>query len=102
MNRFVAYPDTSSGSIVVDTLSNRIVALYRDRPAAERAAVRLNARSLIAARPDVPRYEGAINLQDVNAVSEPLPSDDGLTGRVFRSAKDIADSILERRLHGRQ
>jgi hypothetical protein len=96
MNRFVAYPDTSSGYIVVDTLSNRIVALYRDRPAAERAAVRLNARSLIAARPDVPRYEGAINLQ------EPLPSDDGLTGRVFRSAKDVADSILERRLHGRQ
>jgi hypothetical protein len=35
-------PDTSSGYIVVDTLSDKIVALYRDRdrPAAERAAVR--------------------------------------------------------------
>jgi hypothetical protein len=40
----------------------------------------------------------------VRTASDVLVSEDGseATGRVFRSAKDIADAMLERRLHGRQ
>ena len=42
MNRYVAYPDTSSGYIVVDAVLDRIMALYPDHRPAEHAARRLN------------------------------------------------------------
>lgn len=42
MNRYAAYPDTTSGYIVVDTIRDRIVALYADHRPAEHAARRLN------------------------------------------------------------
>jgi hypothetical protein len=42
MGRYAAYPDTTSGYIVVDTIRDRIVALYADHRPAEHAARRLN------------------------------------------------------------
>jgi hypothetical protein len=43
MNRYVIYRDISPGYVVVDTLTDRVVALYNNRALAERAAERLNA-----------------------------------------------------------
>jgi hypothetical protein len=43
MDRYAVYPDISPGYVVVDTLSETVVALYHDRRIAERAARRLNA-----------------------------------------------------------
>jgi hypothetical protein len=48
MDRYAAYPDTTSGYIVVDTIRDRIVALYPDHRPAEHAARRLNKPGLIA------------------------------------------------------
>jgi hypothetical protein len=42
MDRYAAYPDTTSGHIVVDTIGDRVVALYPDHRPAEHAAWRLN------------------------------------------------------------
>lgn len=48
MDRYAAYPDTTSGYIVVDTIRDPIVALYPEHCRAEHAARRLNKRALIA------------------------------------------------------
>jgi hypothetical protein len=48
MDRYAAYPDTTSGHIVVDTIRDRVVALYPDHRPAEQAAWRLNKPALIA------------------------------------------------------
>jgi len=48
MDRYAAYPDTTSGHIVVDTIRDRVVALYADHRPAEHAAWRLNKPALIA------------------------------------------------------
>ena len=50
MDRYAVYPDISPGYVVLDTLSERIVALYRDVRTAERAARRLNAPGPVASR----------------------------------------------------
>jgi hypothetical protein len=50
MDRYAVYPDISPGYVVFDTLSERIVALYRDVANAERAARRLNAPPLTGSR----------------------------------------------------
>lgn len=42
MDRYAVYPDISPGYVVLDTLSETVVALYHDRRDAERAARRLN------------------------------------------------------------
>jgi hypothetical protein len=50
MERYAVYPDISPGYVVVDTLSETVVALYRDRRTAEGAARRLNDRPIGADR----------------------------------------------------
>ena len=50
MDRYAVYPDISPSYVVVDTLSERIVALYRDVANAERAARRLNVPPLTGSR----------------------------------------------------
>ena len=47
MNRYVIYRDISPGYVVVDTLTDRVVALYDNRAAATRLAERLNDPTLI-------------------------------------------------------
>jgi hypothetical protein len=50
MDRYAVYPDISPGYVVLDTLSERIVALYRDVRTAQRAARRLNAPAPVGSR----------------------------------------------------
>jgi len=50
MDRYAVYPDISPGYVVVDTLSETVIALYHDRRNAERAARRLNEPRLTASR----------------------------------------------------
>jgi hypothetical protein len=46
MDRYAVYPDISPGFVVVDTLSETVIALYRHRRHAERAARLLNERPI--------------------------------------------------------
>jgi hypothetical protein len=53
IDRYAVYPDISPGYVVVDTLSETVVALYPDRQNAERAARRLNEPRFTAPRAPV-------------------------------------------------
>jgi hypothetical protein len=68
MKRFAACPHANPGYIIVDTLCDRVVALYADHRAAERAAARLNGEPVL-----------------------------NTTAKVFRSAEEVVDAMMKYR-----